>query len=128
MKLFFVSVIVLFCFSFSFAEIDIKNKSVTAWKRDHLITGSVNIPSANSGKLFVNGSPVSFNITENSFSVPVKIGDGENIIYAIIDSSGIEISSDTIIITLGYKVKPEVFAYAEVNGTTVELHSTIIEK
>ncbi|MFO7446270.1 MAG: alpha-amylase family glycosyl hydrolase [Ignavibacteriaceae bacterium] len=125
-KLVYLFSLILFS-EFSFAQVTITNKDVTAWKREQTITGIVDNSSVTSGILVFNEQNISFQVNNNSFSVPVILEEGTNTIFALADSSGTEISSDTVRITLGYKLKPEVFVFAEVSGRNVNLHTEVIE-
>lgn len=109
-------------------EITLHKKDATVWAQEQVIVGEVDTATATEGLLYLDGVPQSFTISPNdSFEVPIRIGEGTHIIYVQIDSSGVPIISDTLGITLGYKLRPEVFAYATVNSRTVDLHSRLID-
>jgi cyclomaltodextrinase / maltogenic alpha-amylase / neopullulanase len=110
------------------AEIIINKKDAVVWSRDQIIKGEISNTINTNGTLFLNNSPISFQIISgDSFSIPITINEGLNTIYIEVDSSGTIFRSDTLQLTLGYKLKPEIYAYAEVNGRDVTLFSEIIE-
>jgi glycosidase len=113
--------------NFSLPGIKINNKSLTVWKRDQVITGTItNLPAA-SGILFINDKSIPFDLQDSTFNVPVTLADGVNNIYIKVDSLGTEIVSDTVNLTLGYKIRPDLFIYSEVSGRTVEIKGQVLE-
>lgn len=110
-------------------EILIHKRDATVWAQEQIIYGELNEFQNDSGNLFLNGEPISFNISSvnNSFEVPIKVGEGENTIIIEVDNQGSTIISDTLLLTLGYNVRPEVFAYANIEGSDMSLHVRILE-
>jgi cyclomaltodextrinase len=102
-------------------------RTVVVWAQNQTISGSISAPVAASGILYVNGSPLSFSITDTVFSVPIRIGEGTTTIVARVDSSGIPMYSDSLALILGYNVRPEILASATVSGNTVTLHGSVLE-
>ncbi len=49
------------------------------------------------------------------------------VIVARVDSAGAPSYSDTLRLTLGYKLRPECYAHATVSGSNVTLHATILD-
>ncbi len=97
------------------------------WNRDVTITGTVSFSGAATGVLYVQGAPVPFNLSGTTFTVPVRLNEGTSTIVAGVDSAGIPSYSDTLRLTLGYKIRPECFAYATMSGTNVTLHASILD-
>jgi cyclomaltodextrinase / maltogenic alpha-amylase / neopullulanase len=97
------------------------------WDRDVTITGSVSSPGPVTGTLFVQGKAIPFTLTATSFTVPVQLNQGTNAIVARIDCAGVLTYSDTLLLTLGYKIQPECFAYPVVSGNNVTLHASILD-
>jgi hypothetical protein len=102
-------------------------RTVVVWAQNQTISGSISAPVAASGILYVNGSPLSFSITDTVFSVPIRVGEGTTTIVARVDSSGIPMYSDSLALILGYNVRPEILASATVSGNTVTLHGSVLE-
>lgn len=101
-------------------------KDATVWSQSQTIKGIVNSSYFSSGTLYLNNNPILFSIDNSSFSIPVFIEEGTNSIFIEIDSAGTQFYSDTLHLTLGYKLRPEVFAYAEAEGNNVSLHGKVI--
>ncbi|HEX2866948.1 MAG TPA: alpha-amylase family glycosyl hydrolase [Ignavibacteriales bacterium] len=103
--------------------------SATVWNQEQLVKGSIEGLGVNSAQLFLNGRQQTVTVAPDSFtfSATLKIGEGVNTVYVTADSSGKKASSDTLKLTLGYKLRPEIYAYAEVQGSTVTLKSQVIE-
>ncbi len=103
----------------------------TAWTQPQTIRGNISrgllLPSAPSGTLYVNGAGYPFTITDSTFAVNVRLGDGTSKIVARIDSAGTTFTSDTLLLSLGYRVGPECYAYATVSGLSVTLHAAILD-
>lgn len=110
-------------------NITLHKKDAIVWAQDQLIEGELDTSIADTGFLYLNGDPISFPISslDNSFSVPIIIGEGMNTIVIQVDSGGTPISSGPLHLTLGYNLVPEVYAYATVTGRTVTLHSQVLE-
>src|SRR5437016_4635872 len=112
----------------SAATITLNQKDAVVWARDQLITGQVDTLIASSGVLYLNG--VSFPITispSKTFTVSVRLGSGLNRLVATIDSAGVQLASDTLRYTIGYRLRPEIYAYGTASGRSVTLHASIID-
>ncbi len=115
--------------SITHSSVIIHKKNAVVWSRDQLITGETTAFDAQQGELFVNDTahPFEIDAVDNSFAVPVTIGEGTSEIYAVVDSSGAPVCSDTIRLTLGFDVLPEVYTFATVANRTVTLHAKTIK-
>ncbi len=125
MKLFTAILIISGLFYNLYSQsIIIHTHDAKVWKQEQVINGRLSGFFASTGNLFLNGSIIPFNISaaDSSFSVDVTIPEGECSFFA--SAGGYE--SDTVKYTLGYELKPEVYAYAEAAGPDVTLHGTII--
>jgi len=113
----------------SAVTIKLHKQDAAVWSRTQLITGEVDTVIASNGWLEVNGVsfPFEFQSQSRAFSVPAVLDDGVNILRARIDSSGVPVYSDTLRLTLGYKLRPEVYAYATVVNRTITLHGVILD-
>lgn len=111
------------------AEVMIHKKDATVWGQEQLIKGKLVDMFVDQGVLYVNGTVFPFQIQarDSSFAVPIDICEGENLIYVEVDSSDITIASEMLLLKLGYKLRPEVFAYARVTGNDVQLQSQVID-
>jgi cyclomaltodextrinase / maltogenic alpha-amylase / neopullulanase len=111
------------------AGVHLTTLDAVVWGRSQVVTGYVDTLMDLSGILYLNGSPYSFAVAAGSdtFSVPVQMGEGLNVVVARVDSSGFARYSDTLGLVLGYPLRPEVYAYATANGPTVHLHATVVE-
>ena len=111
------------------AKITLHDRSATVWARNQVIKGNVDTLFNTSGTLYINGSPVSFqiNTADSSFSVPIIVGKAPDTIYVEIDNGAAKVYSNTIIYTLGYKIRPEIYAYAAVSGRDISFHAQTIE-
>lgn len=107
--------------------ISLHKKDAVVWAQAQLIEGEV-ATAASEGTLHLNGAPISFHIAgDSTFSVPIKIDEGLNTVVVRVDSAGTPVYSDTLRLTLGYKLRPEIFAYATASGNTVTLHGEVVE-
>jgi glycosidase len=103
-------------------------KNATVWSRDQMIRGDIDAVVAGQGTLFVNGEGVPFFLeANNSFAVPLQIGEGVNTIVAQITDGNGTVTSDTLRLTLGYELRPEIFTFATVSGREVTLHTSVVE-
>jgi cyclomaltodextrinase / maltogenic alpha-amylase / neopullulanase len=99
----------------------------TVWSQIQVITGGVESLQVNDGTLFVNDIEYPFSISDDTFSVSVTLDGGVNNIVAYIDDNGTPVYSDTLRLTVGYELRPEIFLYPSVDGRTVTLYSDIID-
>lgn len=109
--------------------IKLHKQNAVVWSQTQLITGEVDTVVASAGWLMVNGKALPFQFQNQSkqFSVQAILEEGVNILVARVDSSGVPIYSDTLRLTLGYKLRPEVHAYATVANRAVTLHAVVLE-
>ncbi|MCU7496651.1 MAG: T9SS type A sorting domain-containing protein [Ignavibacteria bacterium] len=103
--------------------------SATVWSQQQQIKGHIEGLAASSATLFLNGKGQNVTVAADSFtfSAQLKIGEGVNTVYVNADSSGKKAYSDTLKLTLGYKLRPDIYAYAEIQGRTVTLKSEVVE-
>jgi cyclomaltodextrinase / maltogenic alpha-amylase / neopullulanase len=121
-------VVTLFTISTFAAKITLHDESATVWSQNQIIKGEIDTLISTTGTLYLNGSPITFQISssDNSFSVPVRIDTGANTIYVEVDSNSTHVYSDTITYTLGYTPLPEPYIFATVSGRNVTLHGQIL--
>ncbi len=100
---------------------------VVVWGQDQTITGILSHSGFSSGALYVNGVRTPFTILDTSFAVPVRVSEGTTSIVASVDSAGAAIWSDTLRMTLGYRVRPECQASVTVSSRDLFLHAAILE-
>ncbi|MEG8989734.1 alpha-amylase family glycosyl hydrolase [Ignavibacteria bacterium 4148-Me] len=125
---YFLTIVIIY--TFSIYGIDIKFDKVygnEVWSHVQFISGIVSSNNFSKAELFLNGNTVDVIVKNDfTFSVEVNLDDGVNEIFIVIDSSGYKFISDTLILKLGYKILPEVYAYAEVIGNNVRLKKEVI--
>jgi glycosidase len=119
-------VLVTFIISNVFSQsITINKKDAEVWSTSQTIKGRLNDFFVTTGSLFLNSTPIAFNVSmeDSSFNVPLTIGEGMSTIVAEASS----ILSDTLQIELAYNIRPEIYAKAEVNGFDVTFKAQTIE-
>lgn len=111
------------------AEIILHKRDATVWGQNQNIKGELIAFFSDKGTLYLNDLPIQFQVSsvDSSFEVPIKIGEGVNRIFVEIDSIGTMITSDTLTLTLGFKLRPEVFAFPTVSRNGIQLHTKVIE-
>jgi glycosidase len=97
------------------------------WSRTQTVEGMASGSYNRDGTLYVNGLAVPFQIPADSFAVSITIGEGTSIVVAAVDSGGVLTYSDTLRLTLGYRLRPELLAYASGGGSLVQLHAAVID-
>ncbi len=114
---------VSFCNIYS-QSILLHTNDAKVWKQDQVISGRLTGFFASSGNLFLNGSMIPFDVSssDSSFTVNITIPEGESSFFA--EAGGYQ--SDTVRFTLGYELRPDVYAYADVSGQDITLHGTIL--
>jgi glycosidase len=131
MRIFFLLAMSLLLLSepLSALTITLHPKDAVVWSQMQRITGEVDTVAAPSGWLYLNGTPIQFYFPyrSNKFTVLLRLDEGTNIVVARIDRNRAPLYSDTLKLTLGYKLRPDVFAYASVSERTVTLHGTVLE-
>ncbi|MGE5680424.1 MAG: alpha-amylase family glycosyl hydrolase, partial [Bacillota bacterium] len=99
----------------------------TVWGQLQLIEGKIDTLISTEALLYLHDKPIPFRFSaDSSFSIQVKLTNGANKIFIKISNGTANINSDTLTITLGYKLKPEVYAYASVSGDAVTLNSELL--
>ncbi|MBN1300184.1 MAG: T9SS type A sorting domain-containing protein [Melioribacteraceae bacterium] len=98
----------------------------TVWAYEQTITGSIALQNFSSVLLYLNGVPKELNIEDSRFSASVRLNNYSNQIYIEVDSSGYLYYSDTLNLSLGYKLLPDAEPKATVNGLMVNLSGNII--
>ncbi|MEO8398883.1 MAG: alpha-amylase family glycosyl hydrolase [Ignavibacteriaceae bacterium] len=129
MRLKFVIFLTFFVCSTFAQQVVIKNKDAEIWKSEQVIKGKLDSFLSSNGTLYLNNSPINFNVSQvdSSFEVSINADEDINNIYAIVDNNGTPVFSDTIQYTLRYKPIQEVYAYAEVTGPVVDLKAQVVD-
>jgi cyclomaltodextrinase / maltogenic alpha-amylase / neopullulanase len=111
------------------AEVRLLHKDAVVWSQTQVVRGKLTPVFSRSGTLLLNGTPYPVAIPSpgDSFSVSLTLPEGKSTIVALFDSGGTVFRSDTLRYTLGFRVRPEIFAYATVSGHDVALHSSVVE-
>ena len=128
-RVLFVVVFLLVCARLGAVSVTIHKQNATVWGREQIISGIIDTLVSAQGILHVNQEsiPFEFSDTDNSFSIPITIDEGVNFVVVEADSQGYSVFSDTLYLELGYRLRPDIHAYAEVSGRTVELHAITLE-
>lgn len=125
-----VPMLIVFIFSLkvSSQEVSLLKHNSTVFSQEQTIHGIADVDGAN-GVLYVNGQGYQFDINDNdgSFSVAVKLRDPVSDIFAEIEYNSVSIYSDTLQLTLGYTLRPELQLNADVNEREVTIMVDIIE-
>ncbi|HET6566936.1 MAG TPA: alpha-amylase family glycosyl hydrolase [Rhodothermales bacterium] len=119
--------IVMACLTFGLVytaqgqTITIDQEDAVVWGQDQIIEGSTDQAG---GILKIGGEEVAFTPEGGAFSVPVWIREGTTEIVACTSD---EISCpDTLRLTLGYELRPELSLTATATGRTVELDGSML--
>jgi cyclomaltodextrinase / maltogenic alpha-amylase / neopullulanase len=99
----------------------------TVWSRVQEITGTVESVQNTDGTLYTNNSEIPFTVSEDTFSVPVILEGGINDFIACIENDGTPVCTDTLRLTLGYELRPEILLSPSVAGRNVTLQTDIID-
>ena len=110
-------------------EIIIHKRDAVVWGQTQSIKGGLLDFYNNEGTLYLNGNEINFDVSpiDSSFDISINLGEGENHISLKIPDKNSEVLSDTLKLTLGYRLTPEVYAYATVNNNNINLHAQVIE-
>lgn len=125
-ELFKILVSVFVISSGLFAQsIVVNKKDAKVWGTSQIIKGKLSGFYSGAGILHLNETQINFNVLANdsSFNIPITIGEGESKI--VVEAGGIY--SDTLKLELAYKLRPEIYAYAQVTSGEVTLIAETIE-
>ncbi len=111
------------------SAVTIVTKNAVVWSQDQTIRGRIQGAMDRTGILILNGQESPFSIAggTDTFSVPLRLGEGVNHVQVRIDSAGVPLFSDTLRLTLGYNLRPAVYAYATGSSGSLQLHASILE-
>lgn len=128
MKLIINAIILFVTVSTIYAQgIIIHKKDAIVWGQAQVIKGTVEGDFASSGTLYFNEEEIPFQIIDDEFSVDIKLFEKENTVFVGIDRSGSVVYSDTLNLTLGYDLLPEVRLTPEVSGNQVTISASVVE-
>ncbi len=104
-------------------------QDATVWARTVHLSGLADPSFGVAGSVFVNGVafPVNVAAPGDTFYVDIPIAEGANTVIAVFDSAGVPVASDTLTLTLGYRLRPDLEVTALVSGRSVTLHATLLE-
>jgi len=105
-------------------SIEIHKRDATVWAREQTINGNLLDFFEPNVILYLNGSAInsSVNPSDSTFSIPIIINEG---LSTILVSAG-TVVSDTLRLTLGYNIRPQIFGYTNVTGRDVTLRGTVV--
>jgi cyclomaltodextrinase / maltogenic alpha-amylase / neopullulanase len=101
------------------------SRDAEVWARDQVVRGEV-IGGLEEGVLYVNGTASSFSVSGGIIALPVRLDDGVNEMVVCLSGGPWPACSDTLRWTLGYELRPEILAYATVEGGEVRLHASVL--
>lgn len=104
-------------------SIILHKKNAEVWSRNITIRGEIKDFTASNGAIYVGEEQYPFIVEDGLFISEIVLSEGLNKIYAKIDT----VVSDTLQLTLAYKLLPELFAYAQETGPAVTLHGAVID-
>lgn len=105
--------------------IALDEEDATVWAQEQVASGAV--AGANTGVLYVNGTPVPFTAPDGLFAVPLRLTEPETTVIACAGSGGGEVCGDTLRWTLGYEPRPEAELRPSVAGRTVTLSGRVLD-
>ncbi|MCC6396943.1 MAG: T9SS type A sorting domain-containing protein [Bacteroidetes bacterium] len=110
-------------------SVTLLHDDAVVWSRAQTIRGVASFVPTQDGILYVNGTgiPLQFASAVDTFSISVTLSDGVNTVWAVLDSAGTTVSSDTLFLTMGYRIRPDIEAVAAVNGRNVLLTASVLE-
>ena len=98
-------------------------RDAEVWLRTQEVRGHVDGPITG-GSVFVNGREARFEASSGQFAVSITLDEGLNVIVACAEGGA---CSDTLRWVLGYRLRPEIYAFATVSGNEVTLHARVLE-
>lgn len=117
-------------FQHSGSEISLTKADSVVYSQTQTIEGVVSdVTYTTSGTLFVNDENYSFEFSpsDGTFDLEITLQDSISDIYAKISTDDSELTSDTLRLTLGYQLRPEIKIIPEVNGRQVIFKADILE-
>ncbi|MDB5021939.1 MAG: hypothetical protein JWQ28_3066 [Pedobacter sp.] len=108
-----------------FAAIVLHQKDAIVWLPTQIISGKVSELEVKKLRLHINEAVFDVALkADHSFLIQIRLNSRRNKIWVTNDGSGI--SSDTLILELGYKPEPLVRPYAKIEGNSVTLQHELI--
>ena len=109
-------------------KIQILTRDAVVWAQEQSVWGTLDTAIANQGEISANGAwtPFQASAESDSFSVDVVLGEGTSSLVAAIDSAGTPLYSDTLRLTLGYDLRPEILLSAAVDSSQIVLHAGVL--
>ena len=110
-------------------EVSLHKFNSTVFSQEQVITGSVTDTDVSAGTLYVNEETYQFDIdvTDDSFSVDMFLTEEISTVVANIEDNDTQFYSDTLQLTLGYELRPELEIVGNVNERQVTLDVSIVE-
>jgi len=122
------SIACLLCFTeLKAGSIVLHTHDAVAWLPDQTITGA--LVGFNAKTITVHQDDRSFTVavnSNNSFSFSLTLHDSANRIWVLANNDDAIMSSDTILLQLGYHPTPVIQPYAVIKNDTAVLHTSII--
>ena len=111
------------------SSVRLLKQDATVWARTVHLKCLADPSLGTAGLVIVNGVaiPVSVAAPDDTFHVDIPIAEGANAVVAVFDSSGVPVVSDTLSLTLGYRLRPDLEVSVLVSGRSVTLHAALLE-
>jgi cyclomaltodextrinase / maltogenic alpha-amylase / neopullulanase len=125
--------LILVCLLLPFKEtraqsVILLSRDAVVWSQAQTVQGRVDTLFNTAGTLDVGGQVYPFSINQDStFTVGITLGGGVTPIVASVMNGLQAISSDTLHLSLGYALKPQVSGTATVQGRRVDLIGSVLE-
>lgn len=108
-------------------QIVIHKHDAVVWGTDQIINGKLVNFTNSEGIVHLNGEESVFTINDDEFSIPITIGEGLNTVLIEVMNQDSPVFSDTLKLTLGYNIQPEISASITIEGSTVNLIGEVLE-
>ncbi|HNW59155.1 MAG TPA: alpha-amylase family glycosyl hydrolase [bacterium] len=118
---FLAGVGILGVFLTAHAEIILHKKDATVWGEEQHISGGLQGFTATSAALHWNGRTAILAVADSLFTVDLHLDPGTTCLVISADSAGTAVYSDTLRLTLGYLLRPELVAWATADGAGIRL-------
>ena len=108
-------------------SIELEKEGGEVWSHEQVVVGRVEGLPDGPGVVVVEGTEYPFESTDGAFSVAVRLGEGTNTVVARTELEDGSVVADTIALTLGYALRPEVEVTASTEGGTVLLQGRVLD-
>jgi glycosidase len=123
------SLAVSLVYTYAHSGVTLVTRNATVWDRTQIITGRVDSGMAQAGTLTLNGhsQPFAVAVPGDTFGETLQLQNGTNTIVAQVDSNGVILSSDTLRLALGYRLRPEIEASVDASALPLRLKAVVLD-